>query len=155
MLEIERKFLVLSKKYRNKAHKVSTISQGYISKDPKRTVRVRTKDGIGFINIKGPSSKSGVSRFEWEKEITIEEAKLLMALCEHQPITKKRYLVKEGIHLFEVDEFEGPNFGLVIAEIELTSEEEYFRKPNWIGEEVSGKKQYFNSQLSSHPYCDW
>ena len=110
---------------------------------------------MGYLTIKGESSKSGLSRFEWEKEITKLEALELLDLCETGVIDKIRYEIKLGNHIFEVDEFFGDNIGLIIAEVELNSENESFEKPNWLGDEVTGQVSYYNSQLSKQPYNTW
>jgi adenylate cyclase len=116
---------------------------------------VRVKGEKGFLTIKGLGSASGASRYEWEKEIPVEEAHELLELCEAGIIEKTRSLVQAGHHVYEVDEFYGENTGLVLAEIELDYEEEPFIKPNWLGAEVTGKPQYFNSMLAKHPFKDW
>lgn len=152
--EIERKFLVRGE-YRDKAHKSTRIVQGYISSVPGRTVRARLYGEKGFITIKGSSSANGMSRFEWEKEITADEAEDLLMLCESGIIDKVRHLVYFCGHTFEVDEFHGENEGLTIAEIELSEEDEHFEKPEWLGKEVTGDRRYYNSYLSAHPYCTW
>lgn len=153
--EIERKFLVEGDGYKSQAYARSRIVQGYISSARGRTVRVRIRDGHGFLTIKGPSDVSGTTRYEWEKEIPCEEAGELMRLCEPGIIDKTRYLVRSGKHVFEVDEFYGENEGLVVAEVELASEGEAFEKPDFIGEEVTGNIRYYNSQLRQHPYKEW
>lgn len=153
-LEIERKFLVKGNFNSENSHS-ETIVQGYLSSQPERTVRIRIKGEKGFITIKGKSNKSGLSRFEWEKEIDIEDARELLKLCEPHLISKTRHYIKFGNHTFEVDEFHDLNAGLVIAEIELASEGEYFEKPEWLGEEVSGNPLYYNAALKSKPYKDW
>ncbi|WP_026836761.1 CYTH domain-containing protein [Gillisia sp. JM1] len=155
MIEIERKFLVTSDKYKTEAFKSSEIKQGYLNSHPERTTRIRIQDKKAFITIKGKSSESGLSRFEWEKEIPVEEALELLKLCEPGAIEKVRYLVKSKEFTFEIDEFSGSNQGLVIAEIELLSEEDIFEKPNWLGEEVTGNNNYYNSQLCINPYKNW
>ena len=155
MIEIERKFLVNSNRYREQASSKSVIIQGYLNSDPLRTVRVRLRDQIGFLTVKGKSCDSGLSRFEWEKEISLVEAKALLQLCEKSVVSKIRFEVSIGEHLFEVDEFSGPNEGLVIAEIELSSENEEFSKPDWLGREVTGEKKYYNSNLSKRPFGSW
>lgn len=152
--EIERKFLV-SGEYKSLAFAQSRIVQGYISSARGRTVRVRIRDGKGYLTIKGASNESGTSRYEWEKELPLAEAEELMKLCEPGVIDKTRYLVRSGSHIFEVDEFYGENEGLVVAEVELQSEEEEFVKPNFIGEEVTGDVRYYNSQLMKKPYTSW
>jgi|TARA_B110000305_G_scaffold184791_1_gene205441 CYTH domain-containing protein len=155
MIEIERKFLVTSSGYRKQASRKSIIVQGYLSSNPERTVRVRLRDQTGYITIKGKSNESGLSRFEWEKEVSKSDAEALLELCEETVISKTRFEVRIADHLFEVDEFDGPNKGLVIAEVELRSENEVFSKPDWLGREVTGSKKYYNSSLSQHPFCDW
>lgn len=152
--EIERKFLV-SGEYKSLAFAQSRIVQGYISSARGRTVRVRIRDGKGYLTIKGASNESGTSRYEWEKELPLAEAEELMKLCEPGVIDKTRYLVRSGSHIFEVDEFYGENEGLVVAEVELQSEEEEFVKPDFIGEEVTGDVRYYNSQLMKKPYTSW
>jgi len=153
--EIERKFLVLGDDFKEVAVKSTRITQGYISSLPERTVRVRIKGEKGYITIKGIGSASGASRFEWEKEIPVEEVNELLQICEPGVIDKTRYEVKSGIHTFEVDEFYGENQGLVVAEVELSSEDENFVKPIWIGEEVTGDVKYYNSMLMKMPYSKW
>jgi adenylate cyclase len=154
-IEIERKFLVKNDGFKNESVKELRITQGYLSSVPERTVRVRIKGERGFITIKGMGSKSGASRFEWEKEITIEETKELLKICEQGIIDKTRYNVKSGEHTFEVDEFYGENEGLTVAEVELSSEDEKFEKPDWLGKEVTGDIRYFNSMLMKNPYKTW
>ena len=131
MIEIERKFLVSSDAFKTEAFKENTIAQGYLNSAPERTVRVRIKGDKGFLTIKGISNASGLSRFEWEKEIPVEEAKKLLVLCEKGVIDKTRFEVKVGNHIFEVDEFHGENKGLTVAEVELQSETETFEKPDF------------------------
>ena len=118
-------------------------------------VRIRITDDKAFITIKGKSNKSGTTRYEWEKEISLNEAKQLMSLSKTSLIVKTRYLVKIKNHTFEVDEFLGDNAGLVIAEIELTDEHEVFIKPDWLGEEVTGKLKYYNVMLAKNPFKNW
>ena len=155
MIEIERKFLVNSNSYRTEASSVITITQGYLNSDPERTVRIRLTNQTGFLTVKGKSNTSGLSRFEWEKELSKTEAEALLKLCENTIISKTRYNVPVGAHVFEVDEFLGDNSGLVVAEVELGSEEESFSKPDWLGEEVTGITKYYNSSLSTTPVCNW
>ena len=155
MIEIERKFLVNSDDYRAEASSVITMTQGYLNSDPERSVRIRLTDQSGFITVKGKSNESGLSRFEWEKEISKTEAEALLKLCEKTIISKTRYEVAVGNHLFEVDEFLGDNKGLVMAEVELGSEDEKFSKPDWLGDEVTGDLKYYNSNLSNAPFCNW
>ena len=152
--EIERKFLVAGD-FKPEAFKATRIIQGYLSSVPERTVRVRVKGEKGFITIKGIGSASGASRYEWEKEIPVEEVQELLKICEPGVIDKTRYLVKAGEHTYEVDEFYGDNEGLVVAEVELSSEEEAFVKPEWLGEEVTGDVKYYNSMLMKNPYKNW
>lgn len=155
MLEIERKFLVTSERFKGEAHSVTRIVQGYLNTHPERTVRVRIKGEQGFITVKGKSNEEGTTRFEWEKEISVIEAEALLKLCEEEVIEKMRYEVKVENHIFEVDEFFGNNEGLIVAEIELNSESEKFPKPAWLGKEVTGEREYYNSQLSKQPYKNW
>lgn len=152
--EIERKFLVRGE-YKSQAYASSRIVQGYICSARGRTVRVRIRDTKGYLTIKGASDAAGMSRYEWEREIPLAEAEELMKLCEPGVIDKTRYLVRSGRHVFEVDEFYGDNQGLVVAEVELTSETEPFEKPAFIGREVTGDVRYYNSQLMKHPYAEW
>lgn len=155
MLEIERKFLVTSDSYKKEAFSKKRIIQGYLSSNPERTVRVRIKENKAYLTIKGSSNTSGMSRFEWEKEIPVEEAKSLLLLCEKGVIDKTRFEVKVGNHTYEVDEFYGENKGLEMAEIELKSETEWFEKPSWLGAEVTNDQRYYNSYLSKNPYKNW
>lgn len=155
MIEIERKFLVISDVFKRDFVRKNYIAQGYLNSTPERTVRVRIKDETGYLTIKGKSNETGLSRFEWEKEIALAEAKALLLLCEKGIIEKNRYEVKVGEHLFEVDEFFGENEGLLIAEVELQSESENFEKPNWLGKEVTQDQRYYNSNLSKNPFLNW
>jgi adenylate cyclase len=152
--EIERKFLVAGE-FKSLAKKATRIAQGYLSSVPERTVRVRIKGEKGFITIKGIGSASGASRYEWEKEIPVAEVEELLKICEPGVIDKTRYLVEAGEHTYEVDEFYGDNEGLTVAEVELSSEEEAFVKPEWLGEEVTGDVKYYNSMLMKNPYKNW
>jgi adenylate cyclase len=155
MIEIERKFLVKSNDFKSKAFIQNRIAQGYLNSNPERTVRVRIKGEKGFLTIKGKGNEGGMTRFEWEKEIPVEEALLLLNLCEGGKIDKIRFEIKVGNHTFEVDEFFGENEGLIIAEIELSSENETFEKPNWLGEEVTNDERYYNAYLSQNPFKNW
>jgi adenylate cyclase len=155
MIEIERKFLTTSDDFKTLAFKKNRIIQGYLSRIPERTVRIRIRDEKGFLTIKGNTNTSGLSRFEWEKEIPVDEAKALLHLCEKGVIDKIRYEVKVGRHIFEVDEFYGENKGLIVAEIELQSENETFEKPIWLGKEVTHEIKYYNSYLSKKPFLEW
>ena len=152
--EIERKFLV-SGDFKSEATKATRITQGYLSSIPERTVRVRIKGDKGYMTVKGIGSDSGASRFEWEKEIPVEDVRELLKICEPGVIDKTRYLVPAGKHTFEVDEFYGDNEGLVVAEVELGSEDEEFVRPGWLGEEVTGDPRYYNSMLMKKPYKTW
>lgn len=154
MMEIERKFRVKGD-FKKDAHDQFRITQGYLSSVPERTVRVRVKGEKAFLTIKGSSSASGASRFEWEKEIPVSEARELLKICETGIIDKTRFLVNFKGHTFEVDEFYGENQGLVVAEVELESEEEAFEKPDWLGEEVTGDNKYYNAMLKQNPYENW
>jgi CYTH domain-containing protein len=154
-IEIERKFLVKNLSYKSESFEKKYIKQGYLNSDKNRTVRIRVSNNTGFITIKGKSNKNGTSRFEWEKEIPITEAEDLLLLCEPTIIEKTRYLIKVGDHIFEVDEFAGNNSGLVVAEIELNSEDEVFEKPNWLSKEVTGNLKYYNSSISKLPFINW
>ncbi len=155
MMEIERKFLVKSDDFKSEAFQKTKIVQGFLNTNPDRTVRIRIDGDKSYITVKGKSNNSGTSRFEWEKEISVDEAENLLKLCEPGTIEKERFLVKIRNHIFEVDEFLKENCGLIIAEIELNSEEEKFDKPEWLGEEVTGVNKYYNSQLSKKPYKNW
>lgn len=154
-LEIERKFLVRGDAYKTQAYDKSHISQGYICSGQGRTVRVRIRDRRGYLTIKGPSIDGGLSRYEFEKEITFDEATQLMKLCEPGIIDKTRFLVKSGKHVFEVDEFYGENAGLVMAEVELSREDEPYERPDFIGDEVTGDRRFYNGQLRKLPYSLW
>lgn len=154
-IEIERKFLVKNLAFKTESFAKRYIKQGYLNSNKNRTVRIRIADKNAYITIKGKSNLEGTSRFEWEKEIEISEAKELMLLCEPSLIEKYRYLIKRGKHTFEVDEFLGDNLGLIVAEVELNSENEEFEKPNWLAKEVTGDLKYYNSSISKTPFKDW
>jgi CYTH domain-containing protein len=155
-MEIERKFLVKKKEdFKSKASSSSRIRQGYLVSGRGCSVRVRIRDDRGYLTIKGPSRNGGLTRYEFEKEITYEEAKQLMQLCEPGIIYKTRYLVPYGNHVFEVDEFYGDNEGLVMAEVELKSEDEPFEKPSFIGQEVTGDRRFYNSHMRQFPFAIW
>lgn len=155
MIEIERKFLVTSDAFKKEAMRNIRITQGYLSSNSERTVRVRLRGESGFLTIKGKSTDDGLSRYEWETEISKKDAEALLKLCEDGIIDKIRYEVFIGNHIFEVDEFFGANKGLIVAEIELKHTAETFRKPKWLGEEVTGNIKYYNSQLSNQPFENW
>ena len=154
-LEIERKFLVVGSDYKQMAYADSRIMQGYICCNNGRSVRVRLRGDKAYLTIKGASDSKGMSRYEFEKEITVDEATHLFRLCEPGIIDKTRYLVKSGRHVFEVDEFYGDNQGLVMAEVELNDENEVFEKPHFIGKEVTGDRRYYNGHLRLYPYRQW
>ena len=154
-LEIERKFLVKKgADYKSVARSCSHIRQGYIPAEG-ATVRVRTRDDKAFLTIKSKSFNGGLSRYEFEKEITLEEAAELVKLCRGGVVDKRRYLVEAGKHTFEVDEFFGENEGLVMAEVELSAENETFEKPGFIGKEVTGDRRFYNSHLLKYPFSIW
>ena len=154
-LEIERKFLVTSKDFKQEFYKKTAIKQGYLNSDKSRTVRIRITDDAAFLTVKGKSNKTGTTRFEWEKEIDKQQGEQLLLLCEPSTIDKTRFYIKNEHHIFEVDEFYGDNQGLIVAEIELSSEDESFKKPSWLSEEVTGNDKYYNSKLSKNPYKNW
>lgn len=152
-VEIERKFLVVGDSWKNEAQS-TPFKQGYILNDPARNVRVRRAGEKGKLTIKGATK--GLSRTEYEYEIPVQDAEeLLRDFCEQPLIEKTRYKVKVGNHIWEVDEFHGLNSGLVLAEVELASEDETFEKPEWLGEEVSSDHRYFNAYISQNPYSTW
>lgn len=153
-IEIERKFLVCGT-YKDKAYSHSHIEQGYFDTAPGRTVRVRIRDDKAYLTIKGPSGNGGLSRYEFETEVSLEDGRQLMRLCRPGKIEKTRWLIKNGNHIIEVDEFHGENEGLVMAEIELKSEDEAYHKPEFLGKEVTGDKRYYNSHLMKFPYRMW
>ena len=154
-LEIERKFLVKKgDAYKQFAFSRSHIQQGYLPCIG-ATVRIRTRDDKAYLTIKGKATNGGLSRYEFETEITMEEASHLFKLCQGGVIDKRRYLVKSGAHTFEVDEFYGDNEGLVLAEVELAHEQEPYVKPNFIGMEVTGDARFYNKYMLNHPYSDW
>lgn len=155
MIEIERKFLVTNQYFITDAVGKHQIAQGYLNSNPDRTVRIRIMGESGFITIKGKGNDSGMTRFEWETEIPLLEARPLLALCEPGRIEKTRYNVPVGKHVFEVDIFHGENEGLVIAEVELSFESEEFTKPSWLGKEVTADERYYNAYLSKKPFTTW
>ena len=154
-IEIERKFLVQGE-YKSLATSHSHIAQGYFDTAPGRTVRVRIRDDKAYLTIKGPSNADGLSRYEFEQQIPFADGVYMLEhLCLPGVIDKTRWLVKSGKHTFEVDEFHGVNAPLVMAEVELQSEDEPYQKPLFIGKEVTGDRRYYNSQLRRNPYCRW
>ncbi len=154
-IEIERKFLVKDKSYKNEAFSSLHIIQGYICRQSGKTVRIRISGNKGYITIKGISSDNGLSRYEWEKEIEIDEARELLKLCSDGIIDKIRYKVKSGNHIFEIDEFFGDNEGLIVAEVEMESIDDIVILPHFIEKEVTGHKEYYNSNLIINPYKLW
>ena len=152
--EIERKFLVTGD-FSRQVTSAQRIVQGYICSQPGRTVRVRIRGEEGFLTIKGASDEKGLSRYEFEQKIPLADAEELLKLCEPGAIDKMRNLVPAGKHTWEIDVFHGENEGLILAEIVLASEDEPFERPDWIGQEVSGDRRYYNSMLTKHPYKQW
>lgn len=151
--EIERKFLLTGDDWQKLA-RAKAFRQGYLNSHEERTVRVRTIDDMGFLTIKGISI--GVSRMEYEYEIPVEDARVLLEeLCEKPIIEKNRYKIDFQGFTWEVDQFFGENEGLIVAEVELESEDQQFTKPSWVGAEVSDDSRYFNSNLVKHPYTQW
>lgn len=155
VMEIERKFLVKRDgSFRTMASSASVIAQGYM--DVKgATVRIRMRDDKAYLTIKGPSRDGGISRYEFERQIPVEDAKEMMALCKGGTVEKVRYLVPYNGHTWEVDEFKGVNEGLLFAEIELNSVDEPFDIPPFIGPEVTGNRYFYNKHLLVVPYPTW
>lgn len=153
-MEIERKFLVNKEKW-IKPSNGDSISQGYLSKEPERTVRIRLRNDKGYLTIKGKNDAEGLSRLEFEYEIPKEDAEAMLKLCKGPILQKTRYVVEIEGHTWEIDEFYGDNEGLLVAEIELSSKNEDFIRPDWILEEVTGDVRYYNSSLLSNPYSKW
>lgn len=160
-MEIERKFLVTDGSYKALAYSHSEICQGYICSGHGRTVRIRLRDesacggtSHAYLTIKGPSP-DGISRYEWEKEIPLDEAYELLKICEPGRVKKTRWLVKSGKHIVEVDEFHDDNEGLLFAEIELAAPDEPYEKPAFLGREVTGDPRYYNGYISRNPYNTW
>jgi len=152
-MEIERKFLVNNNAFIDEAYKKHRIIQGYICSDAERSVRVRIREDKAFLTIKSASNERGWSRYEYEQPVPLEDARELLRLCLPGLIDKIRHYVKVGAHTWEVDVFQGENEGLIVAEIELDSEEDVFKLPAWIGQEVSGDPKYYNMMLAKQPYC--
>ncbi len=149
--EIERKFMVKEGPWRNA--KGTRYRQGYLNSAKERSVRVRTMEDKAYLTIKGIAI--GASRMEFEYEIPLQDANELLEICEKPLIEKTRYRVQEGGFVWEVDEFFRENQGLIVAEVELESEDQEFPKPDWVGEEVTGDPRYFNSNLIKNPYTNW
>lgn len=154
-MEIERKYLVKTKDYRSLAYTKTSIIQGFLNTHPDRVVRVRIEDDKAYLTVKGRSNDEGTSRFEWEKNISVDDARELLELCEKEILKKNRYYVRMGHQIIEVDEFLGLNKGLVIAEIEIEKEDDHIEVPVWLGSEVTGDIKYYNSQLSKYPFQRW
>lgn len=152
-IEIERKFLVTSEAWRQQAGEVTHFSQGYLCRDPARTVRVRIAGPQAFLTIKGKTT--GASRAEFEYPLPVEDARQLLALSDGPVVEKLRHLCVVDGMTWEVDEFLGANAGLVVAEIELVAESQVFTRPAWLGEEVTGDGRYVNANLAVHPFKDW
>lgn len=159
LIEIERKFLPSTdfniEEIKRLSQKKHSIKQGYICDEPERTVRVRTKNNQGYLTIKGKSTAKNSTRFEWEKEIDLSDAEQLLHLCQNETIIKTRFEILFEGNIFEVDVFENENDGLVIIEIELNAVDQIFKKPNWLGQEVTEDARYFNSFISKNPFCKW
>jgi adenylate cyclase len=151
--EIERKFLLRSDEWRSNVTESRRIAQGYLSRDPERTVRVRICGENAFMTIKGKTE--GISRTEIEFPLPLETAQNLLPLCFQPLIDKIRHLVPLDGHLWEIDEFHGSNTGLIVAEIELEAEDTAFARPDWLGEEVSHDFRYSNASLSERPFSEW
>jgi CYTH domain-containing protein len=154
MIEIERKFLLKSASFIGDIAG-NRITQGYLTTDPNRTVRVRIRGGSGTVTIKGKSNESGLSRYEWEKEIPVVEAQALLEIALPGIIDKTRYVINFKGFNYEVDVFHGANKGLLLAELELEDELQPFLKPDWLGDEVTGDKRYYNSYLSEQAFTSW
>ena len=150
-IEIERKFLVTGDGWRQGAG--VAYAQGYLSCDPQRTVRVRIAGGKAFLTVKGVAK--GATRAEFEYAIPVDDAAQLLELSDGPVVRKVRRVIEHAGSTWEVDEFEGDNAGLVLAEIELASEEQAFAKPDWLGREVTGDPRYYNSSLAANPYSRW
>ncbi|WP_293892102.1 CYTH domain-containing protein [Flavobacterium sp.] len=155
MIEIERKFLVLSDDFINEAFAKKRIVQAYLNSNPERAVRIRIKEDKAYLTIKGKGNSTGTTRLEWETEIPLPDAEKLLSICEIGTIDKTRHEVKVGNHIYEVDVFTGENEGLIIAEIELQSEDESFEKPSWLGKEVTDDERFYNVYLSKKPFKSW
>ena len=146
--EIERKFLVNSEAFKTEATQHYEIEQGYLCKEPGKTIRVRIRDTRAFLTIKSGKLREGLAKFEWEKEIELADAQELMQLCLPHPIVKTRYIIPiNEERKWEVDVFHGHKEGLVLAEIELGDENEPFERPQWLGDEVTGLPQYYNANM--------
>jgi len=154
-LEIERKFLVKNDNFKALAKKTIYIKQVYLTTESDCVVRIRIADERAVLTIKGKNKNNSIAHNEWEYDIPLEDAQEMMKMCGSKNIRKTRYLVAIGKHVFEIDVFHGENEGLVVAEVELTAEDEFFDCPDWIGEEVTAKERYYNAYLAQHPYKEW
>lgn len=152
-LEIERKFLLKNNSWKKEIKKTIFIRQGYLNSKVERTVRIRIQGEQGVLTIKGKNQN--VTRKEFEYQIPLDDALHLISMCEKPVIEKTRFLISSNRCTWEIDVFDGENKGLVIAEIELSSEEESFDIPNWLGKEVSSESKYYNSSLITNPYSNW
>lgn len=152
-IEIERKFLLASEDWRKEADQGTIFKQGYLNSQKERTVRIRVAGAKGLITVKGVTVKN--SRAEFEYEIPLVDAEELLLLCEKPLIEKRRYIVMSNGMAWEIDVFEGENQGLILAEVELESEEQEIVLPAWIGEEVSGDARYYNANLVGMPFRTW
>lgn len=153
-IEIERKFLVIGE-YKHLAYNMTTIKQGYFATEPGKTVRIRVRGDKAYLTIKGNSDPTGLCRYEFETEISHEDADQLLKLCKPGAIIKDRYLVRSGKHIVEIDEFHGDNEGMVLAEIELNSPDEEYEAPAFLGKEVTGDPRYYSKFLLARPYKLW
>lgn len=153
-VEIEHKFLVRDERWRREVERSVRMRQGYLTSDARCSVRVRVAGDQGYLNVK--SGTLGIQRSEYEYLIPLAEAEeILDTLCEQPLLEKTRHFVRFGGHLWEIDEFEGDNAGLIVAEVELSRTDEPFDRPDWLGEDVSHDIRYYNSQLARHPYRTW
>ena len=153
-LEIERKFLLRDDSWRNQINRSQRMRQGYLISDEINSVRVRISGEQAALNIK--SAVIGVTRTEFEYSIPLQDAEIMLtALCRGPLVEKTRHWVQYGEHEWEIDVFEGDNLGLIVAEIELQTEDEDYQKPDWTGNEVTDDRRYYNSYLARHPYKDW
>jgi adenylate cyclase len=153
-MEIERKFLLKDESWRQAAYAAERLRQGYLNREQRCSVRVRSSDKQAWLNIK--SATLGAQRQEFEYEIPLDEANEMLASLSLKPLIEKvRHLVKVGEHVWEIDEFEGDNAGLIVAEIELEAADENFVMPDWAGEEVTHDVRYYNTRLSQYPFKDW
>lgn len=153
-MEIERKFLLRDEGWRQAVYEVQQLRQGYLNNEKRCSVRVRTDGGRAWLNIK--SATLGAQRQEFEYEIPLAEAEQMLDSLSLKPlIEKRRHLVRVGGHVWEIDEFEGDNAGLVVAEVELDDADEAFERPDWLGEEVTHDVRYYNTSLSRQPFKDW